>query len=715
MGALFRPLYSHTRLACARKVKRHDAGRSCNSARIVSLWRIESHFRPIRPQWLELCMSIDTRVARYEVEVLQDVRIPTFDPQVTLSADIYRPITNDRVPALVMVLPYRKDMGAFLDALPRWFAERGYCHVVVDLRGTGSSDGGQRPKFDPGEGDDAIAAIEWAAAQSWCSGNVGMWGTSSGGFITLRAASQRPPHLKAIIPIVCPLDPERAAVHPDGARNDLHQLAIWGGMMLLQQLMPPLLNCASESEQHRWRQRLYDTEPFIFDLARWGPGDPVWRERAVDPKLISVPTLCVGGWRDPYVDGAIQAYEHVQGPKKLLIGPWMHSWPQDSPYESIDFLSIALRWWDHWLYGFENGVMDEPPVVLNVQGERSCWRGYHCWSPASDELTLGTKVGTVLVPRSGGDSQRMELIAEYYPDCTIGALSGLWGIPTSGFGWPLDQHDDDSRALSATGDPLTADLLICGSPEVTVMLARNGYAGREVERIVVRLAEVDPFGRSTLITAGVVCPGKPSDIHRVVLRPTACRIRKGNRLRVVISDSDFPRLRPLLDPCILGVTGIDLSVPTVLADAGVALDMPTLPRGESATLDGRWTITRDPIRDSLEIGIGWSTPLARTSQGHTFETHMDTRSTVRRMHPEAAVITGDHVAKLRLANGEEITVAVSVRCSQHSLWVRGEVINDGVTTFCRTWESVLPGGEGDGRVSSLPRPSGVRRPGGHFG
>src|SRR5262245_35539643 len=116
----------------------------------------------------------------HSVTVERDIRIPTRDRDIALSADIYRPSGAGPVPALVTVMPYRKDYvaGATYEGPARWFAGHGYASVVVDLRGTGASDGVRRPEFDPGDGDDGVAAIEWAAAQPWCDGAVGGWGMS---------------------------------------------------------------------------------------------------------------------------------------------------------------------------------------------------------------------------------------------------------------------------------------------------------------------------------------------------------------------------------------------------------------------------------------------------------------------------------------------------------------------------------------------------------
>lgn len=647
--------------------------------------------------------AIGTEQDRYAVEIQRDVRIPTADPQVTLSADVYLPVGAGSVPALVTAYPYRKDyMGVSVDAHLRWFAQRGYACLIVDLQGTGSSDGTRRPKCDPGEGDDAVAAIEWAADQPWCSGNVGMWGISYGGIITMRAASRRPPHLKAIIPMMATLDPGWA-IHPNGARGDMLQLIFWGGSMLASQLLPPLLNYTSVEEQRRWKRRLHDTEPFIMDLARHGPNHPTWQGRMIDAELITVPALCVSAWRDVFPDAMIHAYERMQGPKKLLIGPWGHTFPEASRFQPISFLSIALRWWDHWLREADNGVQDEPPIslyMLDARGENSGWRSFESWPPAKSELMLTTGLDTTMIEPAEGMASPSEAIAEYFPDPTIGALSGLQGLGRGEFGLPLDQHDDDARAVSFTSGRLQDDLIICGRTEVSVRLDHEQVTpASPVERIVVRLTEVDPEGRSVLITSGVACPEEPADTHRITLSPTSYRVHAGQRLRVVVSDSDFPRLTPLPNPRPIRVAGIELSVPTVLENEGTLLDMPTSRKPTtSATTPGlgagfqtaeNWTITRDPLHDGLEVAIGARSAGVHTSQGHFFRTHSDLAATVRRETPDAAVSSGTSRIHLTMSTGESITVTATVRCTQTSLWARGEVTVDDLQLFTRIWEAPL--------------------------
>lgn len=631
---------------------------------------------------------------RYRVDITRDVRIPVQQADVTLSADVYRPRSEGTVPALVMVLPYRKDTltGVIHHRAFQWLAERGYACLLVDFRGTGSSDGVVRPPFDPGEADDAVAAIEWAAVQPWCSGKVGMWGLSYGALMTLRAASRRPQALRAIIPIEGMLDPELDFVHPGGARGGMSSLVSWGCSNLSAHLLPSLLDYHSPLEQRRWRRRLYDMEPFILDLARHGPGDRTWRDRVIDASAITAPALCVGGWRDLFCDGTVRAYEQTAGPKKLIMGPWMHTMPHESPFERVDFLSLALRWWDYWLRDVENGVMDEPAVQLYNQGAAPGWRAYESWPPAKNELVLATDGGTTLLPASDS-SDGMPSAARYIPDPTTGALSGLWSVPTS-VGLPLDQHEDDCRALSATSEPLGDDVLITGRPGVTLCFAADSTAaGREPVRIVVRLADVDRDGCSTLITSGLLVLDRPAETAQLTCWPTSYRVAAGHRLRLVVSDSDFPRLWPATAQRSWTLSRLEFRAPVEDTDTGTLVKMPSVPGDEpvaEVAPEARWEITRDPLHDGVEVRITGELA-ARTLGGrHHIEQRGVLRAAVRRESPEAAIIESDDAMVARLSTGEKVTVMACARLTNFGLWAHGKVAVDGHTVFDRVWEVEWP-------------------------
>lgn len=643
-----------------------------------------------------------------ELVIERDRRIPTGEPGVTLSADVYRPATNDPVPALVTVSPYRKDFiaGATYDAPARWFADHGYASIVVDLRGTGASDGIRRPEFGPGDGDDALAAIAWAADQPWCDGTVGAWGISYAANTTLRAASRRPPALRAIIVVAHTLDAGRHSVHPDGGRGDLHALVNRGSSMLLQQLLPPLVDYASPDAQARWHQRLHDTEPVLLDYARHGPDDPLWSDLVIAGDDITVPALLIGGWRDSFADGLTTAFERLAGPKRLVVGPWGHVLPHESAHGPVDFLGIAVQWWDQWLRG--QPVPDPQPAptpqsapVLLSLGDAE-WRAYRTWPPpATRHRFVADADRLVAGPPSPPDPAGAppEPVGRYEPDPTVGTLRGLPGLGLGESCPPQDQHDDDLRCVHATSAPLTTDLLVGGRPEVTVRL------DTAVPRVVVRLCAVDPSGRSTLLGSATLRPRPDARAHVVVLPPVHVRVAAGVRLRVTVGDADFPRLTPLASPVAFTVQALTLRLPVVPADSSQPASLPAPAHAASThaapahavpahTAPARsrpvaWTVAREPVRDRAEVTIASDTGPVVSRDGHRYRVRGRLSATVRRDAPAAARARGNQAADVWLRTGEHITATVSVVCTQDAVHAQGRVTIDGFVICDRSWQASL--------------------------
>lgn len=616
---------------------------------------------------------------------LYGVRIPTDEPGVTLAADLFLPPGGGPAPILVSVLPYRRDAFAGIGGHSSysWFAEHGYACLLVDFRGTGSSDGSPRPPFDPAEADDGLAAVRWAARQPWCDGRVGMWGVSYGAVMALRTASRRPPELKAILTVVGMQDPERDMVHPSGARGCLAPLGVWALNTLLGHLLPPMHRHGSAEEQRRWRRRLDEAEPYLLDLLRHGPGHPVWRDRAVDVAAIEVPTLCVAGWRDLLCDGSIRAYEQLRAPKRLLAGPWMHTPPHESPFEPVDFHRIALDWWDRWLRGgAAAGAGAEAAATVFVQGDEPGWRRLDAWPPVGKDLVLGATGAGGLEPAAGAGPPEVALAAR--PDQTVGALSGLWSAPTTGFGLPLDQHEDDRRGLPVTGPPLAAPLLVAGRPVVTVRVT-----GRPPARLVAKLADVDPAGRSTLVSCGVASAGNAE--WTVPLAPTCYRFAAGHRVRLVLSDADFPRLWPATTGLPLAVTGLELTLP-VLAEQDCApteLPRPDGPPARHTSLglldSPRWEITRDLVHSGVTVTVGEDVAAFTPQDGHLLQLRSEIAATVRDGAPDAARVRGKTTATARLHSGEQVVVQVDLHVAGGAAAATGTVRVDGVEVYSGRW------------------------------
>jgi putative CocE/NonD family hydrolase len=148
----------------------------------------------------------------------EDVTVSMRDG-VALLADVYRPAKPGRYPVLIAASPFPRqiqDLGApagFIEAgQSDFFVPRGYVHVIANVRGTSGS-GGTFGFFDGQERRDMHDLVEWAAAQPWSDGNVGMVGISYFAMTQLEAAVERPPHLKAIFPVAVTADLYEAALH----------------------------------------------------------------------------------------------------------------------------------------------------------------------------------------------------------------------------------------------------------------------------------------------------------------------------------------------------------------------------------------------------------------------------------------------------------------------------------------------------------------------
>jgi putative CocE/NonD family hydrolase len=132
----------------------------------------------------------------------RDVMIPMRDG-VCLAADIWRPDSSQPAPVLVSRTPYDKLQMRYVLS-PSKLADAGFCVVVQDCRGRFASEG--EWSYLPCEIDDGYDTVEWAGAQPWSSGKVGMFGPSYMGLTQWLAAIARPPHLVAVAPECCSAD-----------------------------------------------------------------------------------------------------------------------------------------------------------------------------------------------------------------------------------------------------------------------------------------------------------------------------------------------------------------------------------------------------------------------------------------------------------------------------------------------------------------------------
>ncbi|MBL8582038.1 MAG: CocE/NonD family hydrolase, partial [Rhizobiaceae bacterium] len=328
------------------------------------------------------------------IKIIRHAEIPMSDG-VVLSAQIWLPVDaeQDPVPAILEYLPYRKRDGtADRDALNHpYVAEHGYACIRVDMRGAGDSEGVLLGEYLKQEQDDALEVLAWIEAQPWSTGSVGMIGISWGGFNGLQIAARRPKQLKAVISLCSTDDRYNDDIHFMGGCLLVDKFS-WGSSMFSIAPTPPDPALVGDKWRELWHGRLEQGGLYVEEWHRRQRRDEFYRHGSIceDYGAIEAATYLVGGWMDGYTNPIFRMLEHLNCPRKGLVGPWAHKYPNFAqPGPQIGFLQECLRWWDKWLKGIETGIMDEPMLRAWVQdtvpprthyGERpGRWVGDPAW------------------------------------------------------------------------------------------------------------------------------------------------------------------------------------------------------------------------------------------------------------------------------------------------------------------------------------------------
>ncbi len=488
--------------------------------------------------------------------VERNLLIPMSDG-VALAGDVVRPAGAGRVPALLNFGPYHKDgRGGRLDvdATNRHFAARGYAALSVDMRGLGNSGGSNPEPFAPQEARDGHDIVEWIARQPWCDGNVGMWGVSYPGITALATAATQPPHLKAIVPIHASSDLHRGAIALGGCGAGFWMRADWGPRMAAYNLLPPLLPDAEGRWAKVWADHLEHNAPWLSAWIDHPHFDDYWKSRVVAVDRIQCPTFNICGWRDLYADCTPRDFAAIAAPKKLLMGPWKHEFPDKAREAPAAGLREMERWFDRWLKGAATGIENDAAVTIYMQGEGGGWRTEPAWPPqrldGQDWFLWSDGSLSRSQPRAASGS------STHVYDPTIGLHSLLWDPWTTALdpADPRDHSADDARSLCFTSDPLAEPMELIGAGRVLIEVTASDLP----LNLVLKLSDVAPNGASTLIATGWTDltgrakPGQRAQVE-VDLRATAYRVAAGRRLRLAVACADFPRLWPTPKPATLAV------------------------------------------------------------------------------------------------------------------------------------------------------------------
>jgi len=492
--------------------------------------------------------------------IAETVRVPMRDG-VEISAHIYRPAGGEPAPALMMYTPYRKGR---LGAAPP-FVGYGYAFVLFDIRGTGDSGGWNDTLYSAAERQDGYDMIEWIATQPWCTGNVGMYGISYGAVVSLQMAMAAPPHLKAIIARSGSDDPYTEWTNPGGQpRTYMHEN--YGNIMTAFNFSPPDPEVAGEQWGAIWAERLQHNQPWGVSFVDNLQDGPFWRERSLRDNYDKVrcAVYVVDGWADWYFHPLLRIFSKLSAPKRALIGPWSHQFPDAAiPGPRIDWDREMRRWFDYWLKGIDTGIMDEPPVTLFVREyqtpapmfveDKGAFRAENAW-PLARQVETPLYLGHGELTEAPGEGAET-LVS----DVRAGVATGKHGGGPFNDNWmlPLDQRADELYAVTYTGPVLTEALEVTGVPRAKLRFTCD----KEVALFAVKLCDVAPDGTTALVTKGwlntahrdshtelkPLQPGEESAVE-VELLSCAYRFAPGHRVRVMIAGADFLNVWPLPHP-----------------------------------------------------------------------------------------------------------------------------------------------------------------------
>jgi putative CocE/NonD family hydrolase len=515
---------------------------------------------------------------------------------VTLPADASGNAVAGAFPTILVQTAYNGgdasfegvSIGSALGGADPYMVEHGYATVVIDVRGTGQSEGSW-DAFGDDEQADYAQVVDWVTQQSWSNGNIGLYGVSYLGITAIITAAQDHPAVKAAFPIVPIGDGYRDIVFTGGQVNPTF-IPLWLGLVSVLSLTDPTLLTDPQVGvpvvlQHLESSVATFQVPTILDALVGDPSTaydgPFWQVRSPleNDARINVPTFIVGGLHDLFQRSEPLSYESVktQVPAKLLIGPWTHleaALGQGLPADGVPLLDhIELQWFDQYVKGMAVGAAAQPNVTQYVSGYGHFVTATDWPNPQvqAQRLYMHGDQSLSTTAAVGGEASNAVLQEPLNGLCSLSLDQWTAGI-TGYIPLPCETDDNTAELLDVQYQtaPLAQDLYINGPIEVDVWMSTTASdAG-----LSVRVDDVDASGNATALTNGIqtaslgavdatrsrmldgqmITPWHPytqasvqSAGNGTVLMvpvevfPTSAMIAAGHSLRVAVGASDLPQ------------------------------------------------------------------------------------------------------------------------------------------------------------------------------
>jgi hypothetical protein len=514
-----------------------------------------------------------------------NIPIPMRDG-VKLSADIWFPPTSEGDgpwPALLLRTIYDNQETRYIE-WARQFTARGYVVVMQDCRGRGDSGGEWTPYVC--ELYDGYDTHEWVGEQSWCDGNLGTFGLSYPGFTQLLPATLRSRYLKAIAPIAAQQDNYghhrvNGVIHHNVSFAFLNML---GKSMQYESLKHfDQDTFFYELPIETAMEKVSATHPYYKGIMEHEQYDEWWSNYSLRDKYdeVSVPSFFITGWFDSLQNENFKLFngwskqaktKDARKKTKLLVGPWSH---QIAPWGRVfmgengeyadrtfgkqalsDVIDMHMHWYDQHLKNVDTGVNNDAPIRLFVMGE-NVWRDEYEWPLTRTEWTkfyLSSKgddpseSGLLSTKMIEGDHPSSRYI--YDPVDPTPSLGSQY--QTFDFCGPHDRSkiQDRSDVLVFTTDVLLEDVEVTGPISAKIWAASD----RVDTDFTAALTDVEPDGKAIALCEGIVRARfrngtnnpmmmTPFEIYKfeIDMWNTSNTFKKGHRIRIEISSSNFPR------------------------------------------------------------------------------------------------------------------------------------------------------------------------------
>ncbi|MBL9114823.1 MAG: CocE/NonD family hydrolase [Verrucomicrobiaceae bacterium] len=463
---------------------------------------------------------------------------------IHLSAWLFRPKRPQKLPAL-FEQRYADISGANTRKNASELAARGFAVAMVNFRGTHKSEGtyvGYRA-LGWGEKKDGYDVCEWLAAQPWCTGKVGTFGSSQGGFVQNFLAVAQPPHLVAQYMVDTGL-----SLFQEGYRI--------GGVTRPGRFKTLADNCRNPS----------DNQALLAEWDQHPNYDDYWRQEdcSLHFDKMNVPCFTIGSWYDFMCQGSVMSYlgRKSRSPQQLLIGPWLHgrlnkgnkvaemTYPENAIWPELDHMA---RWFGHWLKGEATGVMDEPPVryyVMGAVGEDGApgnvWRSAQDFPPKTEEMSYYLHPDAQLAATKPTTVSSTSYVSD---------PARPMSIPGRGFPGAADARklEEQAEVRTWTSEILQKPVEWTGLVKAEVWLSSSA---KDTD-IILRVSDVYPDGRSMLLIdyplraryregfdkPRLLTPGEPA-LLKWNIGWTSIIFNQGHRIRVTITSTGAPLYEP---------------------------------------------------------------------------------------------------------------------------------------------------------------------------